>query len=40
MYVPKHFEGDETTGRQIMQDHGWALLMTADAASRMIWVER
>jgi predicted FMN-binding regulatory protein PaiB len=31
MYVPKHFEGDETTGRQIMQDHGWALLMTADA---------
>ena len=31
MYVPKHFEGDEATGRQIMQAHGWALLMTADA---------
>src|ERR1700722_14187314 len=31
MYVPKHFEGDEPTGREIMQAHGWALLMTADA---------
>jgi len=31
MYVPKHFEGDEATGRHIMRAHGWALLMTADA---------
>ena len=31
MYIPKHFEGDEPTGREIMQAHGWALLMTADA---------
>jgi transcriptional regulator len=32
MYLPKAFEGDETTGREIMRDHGWALLMTADEA--------
>jgi transcriptional regulator len=30
MYNPKHFEGDEAVGREIMQAHGWALLMTAD----------
>ena len=30
MYIPKHFEGDEATGREIMQAHGWALLITAD----------
>ena len=30
MYIPKHFEGDEPTGREIMQAHSWALLMTAD----------
>ncbi len=30
MYIPKAFEGDETTGREIMRDHGWALLMTSD----------
>ncbi len=30
MYLPKHFEGDETIGREIMQDHSWALLMTSD----------
>jgi transcriptional regulator len=30
MYIPKHFEGDETIGREIMQAHSWALLMTAD----------
>lgn len=29
MYIPKHFEGSEPTGREIMQAHGWALLMTA-----------
>src|SRR5260221_14642889 len=33
MYVPKHFEGDEPTGREIMQAHSWAMLMTADAAA-------
>ena len=26
MYIPKHFEGSENVGRQIMQAHGWALL--------------
>ena len=30
MYIPKHFEGDEATGREIMQAHSWALLLTAD----------
>jgi transcriptional regulator len=30
MYIPKHFEGDEATGREIMQSHGWALLITSD----------
>ncbi|WP_395709907.1 FMN-binding negative transcriptional regulator [Reyranella sp.] len=28
MYIPKHFEGSENAGRQIMQAHSWALLMT------------
>ena len=31
MYIPKHFEGSEPIGREIMQAHGWALLMTSDA---------
>src|SRR5437868_10926925 len=26
MYLPKHFEGDETIGREIMRAHSWALL--------------
>jgi transcriptional regulator len=30
MYIPKHFEGSEPTGREIMQAHSWALLMTTD----------
>ena len=30
MYIPKHFEGDESAGREIMKAHGWALLTTAD----------
>ncbi len=30
MYIPKHFEGDEATGREIIQTHGWALLITSD----------
>ena len=30
MYIPKHFEGSENAGRQIMQAHSWALLTTAD----------
>jgi transcriptional regulator len=30
MYIPKHFEGSEPTGREIMQAHSWALLMTSD----------
>ncbi|CAN5921155.1 FMN-binding negative transcriptional regulator [soil metagenome] len=30
MYIPKHFEGSEPTGREIMAAHSWALLMTAD----------
>jgi transcriptional regulator len=30
MYIPKHFEGGEPDGREIMQAHSWALLMTAD----------
>jgi transcriptional regulator len=29
MYIPKHFEASEETGREIMQAHGWALLVTA-----------
>jgi transcriptional regulator len=29
MYIPKHFEGSEPTGRKIMQAHSWALLMTS-----------
>lgn len=32
MYIPKHFEGDEAAAREIMQAHGWALLVTADEA--------
>ena len=28
MYIPKLFEGPEATGREIMQAHSWALLMT------------
>jgi transcriptional regulator len=36
MYIPKHFEGDETAGRQIMQAHSWALLITADEAGAPI----
>jgi transcriptional regulator len=28
MYIPKHFEGSEPTGREIMHAHSWALLMT------------
>lgn len=30
MYVPKHFEGSDAIGREIMQAHSWALLMTTD----------
>lgn len=29
MYIPKHFEGSEAEGRQVMQAHSWALLMTS-----------
>ena len=32
MYIPKAFEGSDAAGREIMQAHGWALLVTADAA--------
>jgi len=32
MYIPKAFEGSEPVGREIMQAHGWALLITADEA--------
>lgn len=32
MYIPKHFEGNETEARQIMKAHSWALLTTADEA--------
>ena len=32
MYIPKHFEGNEPTGREIMRAHAWALLITADEA--------
>ncbi|MBS0517525.1 MAG: FMN-binding negative transcriptional regulator [Proteobacteria bacterium] len=28
MYIPKLFEASEQTGREIMQAHGWALLVT------------
>lgn len=31
MYIPKHFEGREDQGREIMKAHSWALLTTADA---------
>jgi transcriptional regulator len=30
MYIPKAFEGSEPTGREIMQAHNWALLITAE----------
>jgi transcriptional regulator len=30
MYIPKLFEGSEPTGREIMQAHSWALLITSD----------
>lgn len=30
MYIPKAFEGSDAVGREIMQAHGWALLVTAD----------
>jgi transcriptional regulator len=30
MYIPKHFEGKEAQGREIMQANSWALLTTAD----------
>lgn len=29
MYIPKHFEGNEAVGREIMHAHSWALLMSA-----------
>jgi transcriptional regulator len=32
MYIPKAFEGSEDHGRELMQNHGWALLTTADGA--------
>ena len=32
MYIPKAFEGSDAVGREIMQAHGLALLVTADAA--------
>lgn len=32
MYIPKHFEGTEVDGREIMKAHSWALLTTADEA--------
>ena len=32
MYLPKHFAGDEAVGREVMQAHSWALLMTTDEA--------
>ena len=32
MYIPKHFEGSEAEGREIMKAHSWALLTTADHA--------
>src|SRR5258708_1278518 len=34
MYLPKHFEATEETGREIMRAHGWALLISTgeDAA--------
>ena len=28
MYIPKHFEASESTGREIMQANGWSLLVT------------
>ena len=31
MYLPKHFEASEATGRDIMQAHGWALLVSTAA---------
>lgn len=33
MYIPKHFEASETIGREIMQAHSWALLVTTGADS-------
>lgn len=32
MYLPRHFAGDEPVGREVMQAHSWALLMTTDEA--------
>src|SRR5262249_10313868 len=36
MYIPKAFEGSEPVGREIMQAHSWALLITADEAGAPI----
>jgi transcriptional regulator len=36
MYIPKHFEGSEAAGREIMQAHAWALLITADESGAPI----
>jgi transcriptional regulator len=32
MYLPNHFAGDESVGREVMTAHSWALLMTTDEA--------
>lgn len=32
MYIPKFFEASEPVGREIMQAHSWALLITTDEA--------
>ena len=31
MYLPKHFEASEATGREIMRAHSWALLVSTGA---------
>jgi transcriptional regulator len=31
MYIPKHFEATEAVGREIMQAHAWALLVSTGA---------
>ena len=36
MYIPEHFKGEETQGREIMQAHSWALLITADESGAPI----
>ena len=40
MYIPKHFEGSEAEGREVMKAHSWALLTTADDLVGLLRLQR